>query len=66
MKNRKPLITSRTKHFHFSVSFERGVPVEFFIVGRGTVGQDLDKELFELSKEACKIMQGKYFNEQPD
>lgn len=66
MRTRNPIVTSRTKNFHFSVSFERGVPVEFFIVGRGTVGQDLDKELHNLSIETCKMMQGEYLNEQPD
>lgn len=60
MKTRKHIITSRTKNFHFSVSFnpDTGVPEEFFIVGRGTVGHDLDKELHKLSIETCKIMQG--------
>ena len=60
MKTRKHIITSRTENFHFSVTFnpETGAPVEFFIVGRGTVGHDLDKELYKLSIETCKIMKG--------
>ena len=35
-----------------------GNPVEFFITGRGKVGQDLDTELYELSVKASKLMQG--------
>jgi hypothetical protein len=53
-------VTSRTKNFHFSISFDpdTGSPCEFFIGGRGKVGQQLDIELGDLSVEACKIMQG--------
>ena len=60
MKNRKPLISSRTENFHFSISFDpdSGTPQEFFINGRGKVGQQLDEELRNLSIETCKIMQG--------
>ena len=60
MKNRKTLISSRTENFHFSVSFcpDTGQPQEFFINGRGKVGQQLDEELRDLSIETCKIMQG--------
>tara|TARA_R100001594_G_C4021003_1_gene259144 strand:- start:449 stop:637 length:189 start_codon:yes stop_codon:yes gene_type:complete len=60
MKNRKPLISSRTENFHFSISFDpdTGTPQEFFINGRGKVGQQLDEELRNLSIETCKIMQG--------
>ena len=60
MHSRKPIINSRTDNFHFSVSFDpdTGTPVEFFIVGRGKVGQQLDDELRDLSVETCKIMQG--------
>ena len=32
--------------------------VEFFITGRGKVGQQLDTELYELSVKASKLMQG--------
>ena len=60
MPNRRPCINTRTDNFHFSVSFdfETGNPVEFFITGRGKVGQDLDTELYELSVKASKLMQG--------
>jgi len=53
-------VTSRTDNFHFSISFDpdTGYPCEFFIGGRGKVGQQLDIELSDLSVIACKIMQG--------
>ncbi len=63
MRNRKPIVNSRTDNFHFSVSFDPDnnyAPVECFIVGRGRVGQQLDQELHELSVKMCKIMQGEY------
>ena len=49
--NRRPCINTRTENFHFSVGFDpyTGHPVEFFITGRGKVGQQLDTELYELS-----------------
>ena len=52
--NRRPCINTRTENFHFSVSFDphTGHPVEFFITGRGKVGQQLDTELYELSVKA--------------
>ena len=58
--NRRPCITTRTDNFHFSVGFDphTGVAVEFFITGRGKVGQQLDTELYELSVKASKLMQG--------
>ena len=60
MSNRRPCINTRTNNFHISVSFhpETGNPVEFFITGRGKVGQQLDTELYELNVEASKLMQG--------
>ena len=59
MKNRKHLVSSKTENFHFSISFDPDTyqPCEFFINGRGKVGQQLDEELRELSLETCKIMQ---------
>ena len=56
LSTRRPCINTRTKHFHFSVGFDpdTGQPVEFFITGRGKVGQELDFELYELSVEASK------------
>tara|TARA_B100000745_G_scaffold209601_1_gene138640 strand:- start:1168 stop:1359 length:192 start_codon:yes stop_codon:yes gene_type:complete len=59
-KSRKPIVTARTDNFHFSISFDpdTGSPCEFFIGGRGKVGQQLDIELSDLSVLACKIMQG--------
>ena len=58
--NRRPCITTRTDNFHFSVGFDphTGIAVEFFITGRGKVGQQLDTELYELSVKASKLMQG--------
>lgn len=58
--NRRPCITTRTDNFHFSVGFDpdTGTAVEFFITGRGKVGQQLDTELYELSVKASKLMQG--------
>lgn len=59
LKNRRPCVTARTDNFHFSISYDpdTGHPVDFFIVGRGKVGQQLDKELYELSVTASKLMQ---------
>ena len=39
--NRRPWVNTRTENVHFSVSFDphTGHPVEFFITGRGKVGQ---------------------------
>ena len=60
LPNRRPCITTRTDNFHFSVGFDphTGAAVEFFITGRGKVGQQLDSELYELSVKASKLMQG--------
>ena len=60
LPNRRPCITTRTDNFHFSVGFgpHTGTVVEFFITGRGKVGQQLDSELYELSVKASKLMQG--------
>jgi len=61
LKNRRPCVTARTDNFHFAVSYDpdTGHAVDFFIVGRGKVGQQLDDELYELSVAASKMMQGK-------
>ena len=68
LSTRRPCINTRTKNFHFSVGFDpqTGQPVEFFITGRGKVGQELDTELYELSVEASKLMQGEYWMICPD
>lgn len=60
LPNRRPCITTRTDNFHFSVGFDptTGQAVEFFITGRGKVGQQLDRELYDLSVKASKLMQG--------
>ena len=65
--NRRPCINTRTDNFHFSVSFDphTGHPVEFFITGRGKVGQDLDTGLYELSVKASKLMQGESEDDLP-
>ena len=65
LSTRRPCINTRTKHFHFSVGFDpdTGQPVEIFITGRGKVGQELDFELYELSVEASKLMQGEYLDD---
>ena len=65
--NRRPCINTRTDNFHFSVSFDphSGHPVEFFITGRGKVGQQLDTELCELSVKASKLMQGEFEDDLP-
>ena len=65
--NRRPCINTRTENFHFSVSFDpnTGHPVEFFITGRGKVGQELDTELYELSVKASKLMQGEFEDDLP-
>ncbi len=65
--SRRPCINTRTDNFHFSVSFDphTGHPVEFFITGRGKVGQQLDTELYELSVKASKLMQGEFEDDLP-
>ena len=65
--NRRPCINTRTDNFHFSVSFHphTGHPVEFFITGRGKVGQQLDTEVYELSVKASKLMQGEFEDDWP-
>ena len=65
--NRRPCINTRTDNFNFSVSFDphSGHPVEFFITGRGKVGQQLDTELYELSVKASKLMQGEFEDDLP-
>lgn len=65
--NRRPCITTRTNNFHFSVGFDphTGVAVEFFITGRGKVGQQLDLELYELSVKASKLMQNEVEDDLP-
>jgi hypothetical protein len=62
LPNRRPCINTRTDNFHFSVSFhpDTGLPIEFFITGRGKVGQQLDEELYELSVKTSKLMQGEF------
>ncbi|MDC0191482.1 hypothetical protein OAJ77_09670 [Rhodospirillales bacterium] len=67
LPNRRPCINTRTDNFHFSVSFDpyTGHPVEFFITGRGKVGQELDVELYELSVKASKLMQGEIEDDLP-
>ena len=67
LSTRRPCINTRTKNFHFSVGFDphTGQPVEFFITGRGKVGHELDTELYELSVEASKLMQGEFLDDLP-
>ena len=62
LPNRRPCINTRTDNFHFSVSFhpDTGLPIEFFITGRGKVGQQLDDELWKLSVKTSKLMQGEF------
>ena len=58
--NRRPCINTHTENIHFSVGFDpyTGHSVEFFVTGRGKVGQQLDTELNEISVKASKLMQG--------
>ena len=65
--NRRPCVNTCTENFHFSVSFDPHThhPVEFFITGRGKVGQELDAELYELSVKASKLMQGEFEDDLP-
>ena len=67
LPNRRPCINTRTDNFHFSVSFhpDTGLPIEFFIMGRGKVGQQLDEELYELSVKTSKLMQGEFEDDFP-
>ena len=67
LPNRRPCINTRTENFHFSVSFhpDTGLPIEFFITGRGKVGQQLDEELYELSVKTSKLMQGEFDDDLP-
>jgi len=65
--NRRPCINTRTENFHFSVRLDphNGYPVEFFITGRGKVGQQPDTELYKLSVKASKLMQGEFEDDLP-
>ena len=65
--DRRPCINTLTDNFLFLVSFDphTGHPVEFFITGRGKVGQELDVELYELSVKASKLMQGELEDDLP-
>ena len=67
LPNRRPCINTRTDNFHFSVSFhpDTGLPIEFFITGRGKVGQQLDDELYELSVKTAKLMRGEFEDDLP-
>ena len=67
LPTRRPCINTRTDNFHFSVSFhpDTGLPIEFFITGRGKVGQQLDEELYELSVKTSKLMQGEFDDDLP-
>ena len=62
LPNRRPCINTRMDNFHFSVSFQpdTGHPIEFFITGRGKVGQQFDDELCKLSVKTSKLMQGEF------
>ena len=65
--NRRPCVNTRTENFHFSVSFDphTGHPVEFFITGRGKVGQELVTEVYELNVKVSNLMQGEFENDLP-
>ena len=65
--SRRSCINTRTETLHISVGFDphTGHPVEFFITGRGKVGQQLDTELYELSVKASKLMQGEFEDDLP-
>ncbi len=67
LPNRRPCINTRTDNFYFSVSFDpyTGQSIEFFITGRGKVGQQLDTELYKLSVKASKLMQGEFDDDLP-
>jgi len=64
---RRPFINTRTNNFHFLVSLhpDNRLPIEFFITGRGKVGQQLDEELYELSVKTSKLMQGEFDDDLP-
>jgi hypothetical protein len=57
----------RTDNFHFSVSFHPNteLPIEFFIMGRGKLGQQLDEELYDLSVKTSKLMRGGFDDDLP-
>ena len=52
---------------HFLVSFlpYGDLPVEFFITGRGRVGQQLDTNLFELTVKGSKLLKGELEDDLP-
>ena len=64
---RRPCINTLTNNFHFSVSLhlDTRLSIEFFITGRGKVGQQLDEELYELSVKTSKLMQGEFEDDLP-
>ena len=65
--SRRSCINTRTETLHISVGFDphTGHPVEFFITGRGKVGQQLDTELYKLSVKESKLMQGEFEDDLP-
>ena len=67
LPSRRPCINRRTNNFNFSVSFHPDIelPIEFFIMGRGKIGQQLDEERYDLSVKASKLMQGEFEDDLP-
>ena len=61
LPNRRMSVTESTKHFHFTISVDhRGVPVEFFVVGRGKTGTELDDEMYEMGVKVSRMMRGEF------
>jgi len=57
VKTRRRSVLDRTENFHFMVSVDdTGRPVEFFVVGRGKTGSQLDRELYEMGVKVSRMM----------
>jgi hypothetical protein len=67
LPNRRPCINTPTDNLHFSVSYhhDTGLPIEFFITGRGKVGQQFHEELYGLSVKTSKLIQGEFDEDFP-